>query len=165
MRELKSGLAQRPDVQGKESDSCGAVPEGVPSPIMEAKEALVIADQQVPRVEEQVPWPEDVLQKLPPGQLWAPRVARERGLLAHWGHQQPWLTGQRPWGQERLPASPTASQTPQCQPSPLPAALSTDLERWPRSVPGHPGTAPLCCVIADPREGEEALTAPRCRCS
>lgn len=59
---------------------------------MEAKKALVIADQQVPSVEENISRPEDVLQQLPTVQLWSPSIAEEGGLLAHWGHQQPRLT-------------------------------------------------------------------------
>lgn len=66
---------------------------------MEAEKALVIADQQVPGVEEKVPRPEDVLEQLPLGQLRLPGVAQERRLLAHGGHQQPWLTWQSSWGQ------------------------------------------------------------------
>lgn len=59
---------------------------------MEAKKALLITDQEVPSIEENVPRPEDILQQLPLGQLWSPSIAQERGLLAHWGHQQAWLT-------------------------------------------------------------------------
>ena len=73
---------------------------------MEAKEALVIADQQVPSIEENIPRPEDILEQLSLGQLWVPSIAQEWGLLAHRGHQQPWFTWQSHWGQGWLPPSP-----------------------------------------------------------
>lgn len=63
------------------------IPEGISCTIVEVKKALLITDQEVPSIEENVPRPEDIFQQLPPGQLWCPSIAQERGLLAHWGHQ------------------------------------------------------------------------------
>lgn len=107
----------------KEWETLGQIPEGVPSAVMEAKEALVIADQQVPSVEENIPRPEDILQQLSLGQLWRPSVAQERRLLAHGSHQQPWLTWQSPGGQgwpclePPLPrAHPPVPASPPCSP-------------------------------------------------
>lgn len=88
-----------PGPQRSDAWTDGRVPEGISSSIMEAEKALVIADQQVPGVEENVPRPEDVIEQLPLGQLWLPSVAQEWRLLGHWGHQQPWLTWQSSWGQ------------------------------------------------------------------
>lgn len=87
---------------------------------MEAKEALGVTHQQVAGVEEDVPGPEDIGEQLSAGQLRAPRVAQERGLLAHRGHQQPWLTWQShrvrsglAWGPHPpVPSSPVSFPTP-----------------------------------------------------
>lgn len=101
---------------------------------MEAKEALAVTDQQVPGVEENIPWPEDILQQLPLGQLWPPSVAQEWRLLAHRGHQQPWLTWQSHRGQGWLPTRGLLPPT---------SKSSTNLEMWPHSAPGCPGSVPL----------------------
>lgn len=118
---------------------------------MEAEKTLVVADQQVPGVEENIPSSEDTLQQLPLAQLRPPSIAQERGLLADRGHQQPGLTWQSTGvragflpTRSLLALAPRSSARP-----PLPAApphaarLSTNLDMWPHSAPGHPGPAPL----------------------
>lgn len=120
MRELRSGElgSQRSDAQERK-ENVRQIPEGVSSTVVEAKKALVIANQEVPGVEENIPRPEDILQQLSLGQLWPPSVAQERRLLAHRGHQQPWLTWQSHRGQEWLPTLPRASCPLPHSPSPI----------------------------------------------
>lgn len=110
---------------------------------MEMKKALLITDQEVPSIKESVPRPEDILQQLPLGQFWSPSVAQKRGLLAHGGHQQPWLTWKNSGVRSELPSvtqtsrphpASAAKSNLACQLHPNP---STNLELWPHNAPGH----------------------------
>lgn len=132
---------------------------------MEVKKVLLITDQEVPSVEENVPRTEDILQQLPLGQFWSPGIAQKRRLLAHRGHQEPWLAWKNSGVRSGLPnVTRTSRPHPphlRGQVQTLSASfIPTHVQTWRcgHTMPlGIPNRLPCHDIIPNQGEGEDVL--------